>query len=441
MQVPHGSIPGVSRVAVLRDGKVYATELPKDATYPHSIRVTFEDGKLTCQAQKRACNSMRALVPGDAIPGISNTHARGDSLVEVKVPQDAKPGDTLVLNTDRKDTSKVHSLRFPMGAPPVAPFEDLQRHLRLQQVLKENGGTWNPKIERASTDRLIVPGIVATESISKGEVLVRCPPHLLLSSQAVRQMAPAYAVIAAEAANELIFDRGNVDIALQATFIASLVAASEDPSTRGPTILHEGKRVVWEAFLKVLRCETFAQHPYRLAAQDPVAFKSSLLPSCEADLIEYLAWTVVQWYDIVTSCSSAYEAPLFFSPEQFLRAWLLVTTRAFDVDGTCTTLVPGLDSFNHDPLRASARAAPDGTGGMLIAATRDIESGEEIFLLYQKFSNSELYRKYGFTLPEASRHEIFENRSRGFFVLILAVTFLSIDSTSMNMHKTECNCC
>lgn len=407
MQVPHGSIPGVSRVVVLRDGKVYATELPKDATYPHSIKVTFEDGKLTCQVQKRACNFMRALVPGDAIPGISNTHARGDSLVEVKVPQDTKPGDTLILNTDQKDASKVHSLRFPMGAPtPVEPLEDLQRHLGLQQVLKENGGTWNPKIERASTDRLIVPGIVATESISKGEVLVRCPPHLLLSSQAVRQMAPAFAVIAAEAANELAFDRENVDIALQATFIASLVAASEDPSTRGPTILHEGKRVVWEAFLKVLRCETFAQHPYRLAAQDPVAFKSALLPSCEADLIEYLAWTVVQWYDIVTSCSSAYKAPLLFSPEQFLRAWLLVTTRAFDVDGTRTTLVPGLDSFNHDPLRASACAAPDGTGGMLIAATRDIQSGEEIFLLYQKLSNSELYRTYGFTLPEASSHEI-----------------------------------
>ena len=76
-----------------------------------------------------------------------------------------------------------------------------------------------------------------------------------------------------------------------------------------------------------------------------------------------------------------------------------MTTRAFDVDGTRTTLVPGLDSFNHDPSRASARAAADGRGGMFVVATRDIEAAEEVFLLYQQFSNSELYRKYGFTLP------------------------------------------
>eukprot|EP00438_Fugacium_kawagutii_P034894 Skav224140 [mRNA] locus=scaffold462:206761:208515:- [translate_table: standard] len=408
LQVPAGSIPGVTKVVAIHQGKVYATALPKDAAYPHAIEVTFENSTLSCRAgslSKAAC--LRALVPGDAIPGVSSTHARGASLVEVKVPQNAKPGDTLIVKPNQLQQSQVRSLRFAQDAPPaVEPDEDIRRHDRLQQVLQENGGTWNPKVQRASTDRLIVPGIVATERISKGEVLVRCPSHLFLSSSAVREMAPECAVIAAEAANELIFDRGNVDWAMQATFIASMIAGAENPGIKGPTI-QEAKREVWDTFLQVLLCETFARHPYRLSIQDPVAFKSSLLPSCEADLIEYLAWTVLQWHDIVSHASS-FPSWKQFSAEQFLRAWLLVTTRAFDVDGTRTTLVPGLDSFNHDPRRASASAVTDDQGAMLIVATRDIEAAEEVFLQYHQLSNSELYRTYGFTLPiEAVQHQTF----------------------------------
>ena len=108
----------------------------------------------------------------------------------------------------------------------------------------------------------------------------------------------------------------------------------------------------------------------------------------------------MQWYDALSSTFS-----IDFSVEQFLRGWLMVITRAFDLEGTRTTLVPGLDSFNHDPNRASARPAPDGMGGMLVAATRDIEAGEEVFFTYSQLSISELYRTYGFTLPlEAALH-------------------------------------
>ncbi|CAL1141459.1 unnamed protein product [Cladocopium goreaui] len=447
LPVPAGSIPGVTRVMTIHEGKVYATELPKDATYPHAMRVTFENFNLFCKAENKRSIALRALVPGDAIPGVSNTYARGESLVEIKVPKNAKPGDTLIINANRPQESQVHSLSLAKTAKAanltVEPDEDIRRHDFMQQRLKENGGTWNPKIERASTDRLIVPGIVATEPISKGEVLVRCPPELFISSEAVRQMAPAYAILAAEAANELTFDRGNVDWALQATFLASMMAAAEDARIKGPSI-PEAKREVWEAFLQVLLCETFTQHPYRLAAEDPAAFKSSLLPSCEADLIEYLAWTVLQWYDILTSHSSyaASSASLQFSAEQFLRAWLLVTTRAFDVDGTRTTLVPGLDSFNHDPSRASARAAADGRGGLYIVATRDIEAAEEVFLLYQQFSNSELYRKYGFTLPmEAMKHQSFTvlpSRVRFLLLKYLPVSHagLLIEFHSAMLHPT-----
>ena len=398
VRVPYGSVPGVTRVVVNYQGKIFASVLPRDAVPRCIMKVTL-DGKpleVSCHVQKRSA-PLRALVPGDAIPGVSKTFTCGEPVLEITVPQNAKPGDTMLISSNKRN-SQVRSLSLPMAAPsPVDPKQDNQRHETLQRLLKENKGTWNPKIERASTDRLQVPGIVTNERISKGEVLVRCPPELLLSPMAVRQLCPEQAVMVAEAAHQVPFDSANIDLALQATFLASWIAAIENFGSK-ITIRDPVKQDVWGAFLQVLLCETFAQHPYRLSAQDPAAFKSLLSPSCEADLIEYLSWTVMQWYDVLANSFSAE-----FSAEQFLRAWLMVTTRAFDVDGTRTTLVPGLDSFNHDPNRHSARAAPDGLGGMLVAATRDIEAGEEVFFTYQQFSISELYRTYGFTLPlEAS---------------------------------------
>lgn len=402
VQVPPGSVPGVTRVAVNCQGRIFTTVLPKDAAPRHSVEVTLEKNpvQVSCHVFKRPAH-LRALVPADAIPGVSTIYTRGDRVLEITVPQNAKPGDTLLVSSSKPQNFHLRSLSFPtVTFAPVGPQQDHRRHETLQLLLEESGGMWNPKIERASTDRLTVPGIVTNHCISKGEVLVRCPPDLLLSPMAVRELAPECAIMVAEAAHQVSFDSDNIDLALQATFLASWITAIED-SRFGKVAIHDlAKQKVWGAFLQVLLCETFAQHPYRLAAQDPTAFKSLLSPSCEADLIEYLSWTIMQWYDALSSTFS-----IDFSVEQFLRGWLMVITRAFDLEGTRTTLVPGLDSFNHDPNRASARPAPDGMGGMLVAATRDIEAGEEVFFTYSQLSISELYRTYGFTLPlEAALH-------------------------------------
>ena len=380
--VPWGAVPGLSEVLV----EELSGTLPADAAPGRRLRVERSAGRLSLTAVRERVG--RAVVAGEAMPGISSTRTRGELVVDVKVPAHAAVGDTLLVS---QEGSKVELRLRGRWRPPaaVAAAEDLRRHVDFQQVFERHSGSWNPKVERASTDRLQVPGIVAKEAISRGEVLVRCPKELLISPPAVRRLLPEYAVMVAEAAVELPSDLGSPDLALQAAFLASLIAGEDLKSS-------EPFWCVWSKFRDVLCCETFERHPYRLALQDPNGFKASLAPSCEADVIEYLSWGVSQWYEAMRSSSPSLVS---FSGEEFLRAWLMVTTRAFQVDGSKSTLVPGLDSFNHEPHRVSARAAPDGFGGMLVAATRDIEPGEEVFLIYQHYSNSELYRTYGFTLP------------------------------------------
>ncbi|CAJ1356486.1 unnamed protein product, partial [Effrenium voratum] len=403
VQVPADAVPGLTRVVVNDEGRIFSCPLPTDAAPRCAIKVFFAGAGIQCQVQWKQPARLRALVPGDAVPGISTTYVRGPSVLQVTVPHEAQPGDTLLIDPDGKEPSQISRQQYEMTAPvPVPAQDDMERHRRLQVVLQEHGGTWNPKIERASTDKLAVPGILARERISKGEVLVRCPPNLLLSANAVRNIRPDFSILVAEVAHAMRFDAPDIDVALQAMFLADLIAVLEEDFV-GLGIKDMSKQSVWGAFVRVLLCETFVQHPYRLAAQNPAAFKSLLSPSCEADLIEYLTWGALQWYDLLCA-----RKPLRFSAEQFLRGWLLVMTRAFDVDGTRTTLIPGLDSFNHDPQRVSARAVKDEHSGMLVAATRDIEAGDEVFVVYQSFSISELYRTYGFTLPlEAVPHQTF----------------------------------
>lgn len=408
--VPWGAVPGVTEVLLDQ----LSGTLPADAAPGRRLRVELREGHLRLTAVRKRVG--RAVVCGDAIPGVSSARTRGELVVDVKVPFHAAVGDTLLVSQEGVRVELRRRQGSWLAAPSVAAEEDLRRHEQFQEVFQRHKGTWNPKVERASTDRLQVPGIVAKQGIARGEVLVRCPPELLISPAAVRQLLPDYAIMVAEAALELPEDVGSPDLALQATFLASLIAGEE-------LTCSEPARSVWSAFLHVLCCETFERHPYRLALQDPSGFKSSLAPSCEADLIEYLSWGVSQWYEAMSRGS-----PVTFSGEQFLRAWLMVTTRAFQVEGSKSTLVPGLDSFNHDPERVAARAAPDGFGGMLVAATREIAAGEEVFLVYQSYSNSELYRTYGFTLPcEVMKHQTFTLLpSRARFLLLKHLPSLSI---------------
>ena len=369
------------------------------------------------------------MVPGDAVPGwvleVTSTLrgfacdfcACGDrspagvsevlvkapeGMLSMLVPAAAMPGDTLVFTKGLASgwTCQIQRQHRDLAAPsPVDPSEDIQRHEELQRALCENSGYWNPKIQRASLNMLEVPGVVATAPVAEGEVLATCPHAYHVSPHLVRQLDPDLAVLAAMVGREAPADNQDIDILLVAMFLAGLLAqCTQDRARSG---LDGVRGNILHSFAKVLLCETFALHPYRRAASDPASFRRSLTPSCEADLIERLSWGVLERYRLI-----CVEKPPRYSSEEFLRAWLMVITRAFEVGGTRSTLVPGLDCFNHDPSRQCAKVRLDSSGDMCLEATRCITPGEEIFLEYGELSNPMLYRTYGFTLPTKAAGDV-----------------------------------
>ena len=303
---------------------------------------------------------LRLSVPAAAVPGDTLLFSKGlkqewtYGLGWVRETQ-AEPGNILdflfIAKIKRRQewTCQIQRQHWDLRAPPpIAPEEDVRRHVVLQQALWANSGYWSSKIQRASLNMLDVAGVIATEAIAEGELLVRCPSTHFLSPGLVRQLEPDFATLAAVVGREAPVDNQDIDVFLVAMFLADLLATctQEVPLTG----LDGARGTILSSFAKVLQCETFTEHPYRLAATDPVRFRSSLNPSCEADLIERLAWGVMERYRILSS----HKTP-GYSAEDFLRAWLLVITRAFEVGGARSTLIPGLDSFNHDPSKQCAK--------------------------------------------------------------------------------------
>eukprot|EP00933_Yihiella_yeosuensis_P071094 TRINITY_DN79293_c0_g1_i1.p1 TRINITY_DN79293_c0_g1~~TRINITY_DN79293_c0_g1_i1.p1 ORF type:complete len:371 (+),score=47.38 TRINITY_DN79293_c0_g1_i1:82-1113(+) len=154
------------------------------------------------------------------------------------------------------------------------------------------------------------------------------------------------------------------------------------------------QQVVWDHFANKLLDETLRQHPYWRAARDPTALWAFLSPSAEAELIERCVWGISERYKLLK------DASIDFSSSQFLHAWLLVISRSFNLNGSRTTLVPGMDFFNHHPKLANAKVRwSDEDGGMmLLEASETITPGSEVYISYGDLCNPALFRTYGFTL-------------------------------------------
>ncbi|CAE7760578.1 set11, partial [Symbiodinium sp. KB8] len=382
-------------------GKISAFPLPKEAAPGDVLRIAFQkdQGWRCVVVRPREARCLRAMVPGDAVPGISEVLVKApEGMLRMSVPAAADPGDSLVFTKGLASGSsgtymcQVQRRHGELVAPSaIGPAEDLRRHVELQRALQESSGYWSHKIERATSSMLEVPGVVVTEAVAEGEVLAVCPSAFHLSPGLIRRLDPDLAALAAVVAREAPADNQDIDVFLVAMFLAGLLnRCTRDCAPE----LDDARGVILHLFAKVLLCETFEHHPYRLAANNPTGFRSSLSPSCEADLIERLSWGVMERYRLI-----GMEKRPQYSSEEFLRAWLMVITRAFEIGGTRSTLVPGLDSFNHDSSRKCAKVRLDSSGDMRLEATRCIMPGEEVFLEYGELSNPMLYRTYGFTLP------------------------------------------
>mmetsp|Transcript_74147 Transcript_74147/g.217587 ORF Transcript_74147/g.217587 Transcript_74147/m.217587 type:complete len:646 (+) Transcript_74147:66-2003(+) len=407
--VPQHAIPGVTRLAidVGRTRRAMLT-LPRQANCGDTIRLMDEGLKgWRCDIipARRPPNTLRAMVPGDAVPGISELHVDtlDGQMISFPVPVDAQPGDTVLL-TRGKETGqwscKVQKMTHDVSPPSTAtPEEDMACHDKLRSAILGMGGTWSRKLARGTSPPLAVPGVLATEPILAGEDLGSVPSALFVTPQAVRKQAPKLCHAVDLLLNEM--PQEQLTLPSQVAFMTQMLAVAEQRKVQGHASRAScGCSDVWEAFADVLACETLADHPYRLALRDPSGFRAMVDPSPEAEIVERLAWGVLSRYEVIAQKVDPALLGAGFTAERFLRAWLLVVTRAFEIGGGRTTLIPGMDCFNHRPLHAGVEVRWDAAAGrMLLKAKRDIAQGEEVFISYGPLCNPMLFRTYGFTLP------------------------------------------
>ncbi len=121
--------------------------------------------------------------------------------------------------------------------------------------------------------------------------------------------------------------------------------------------------------------------------------------SVESDVKEAL--------EIVHRFPSVFKNRQAYSRENIVKALALVNSRAFGPVGTGgafskKNLIPGLDSFNHDPRpNRPKRILSFDEREVCIAPGADVEAGEEIFNDYG-YDGSNFWALYGFLPPDGS---------------------------------------
>ena len=94
--------------------------------------------------------------------------------------------------------------------------------------------------------------------------------------------------------------------------------------------------------------------------------------------------------------------------DDFKKNFILVGTRNFGRPECITdfsTMVPFLDLLNHSDKNNTYWFYDEVKNGYYLIAMKDIEKNEEVTDSYGRYSNSYLYKTYGFVIPDNSVHD------------------------------------
>ena len=260
-----------------------------------------------------------------------------------------------------------------VGAALVSPAAK-----ELGQWLKSNGG---------STTALVGPcahglGLLASEDVSKGDVVVSVPPACCLSAETVPRTAGVPDLVelipsefwSARLALHLLAERSKGDASALAMYISALPNSYTLPIFWSPDAIKllRGYPTVQQRLLKQAKfISSFATEHLSTDRSRDECF-SGLRVNADA-----FGWAIA-------ACSS--------------RAFLVGGERA---------LVPMIDMGNHQP-KGLANCDVKGTlGGKLeLVANRDVPMGGELTFCYgEKLSNDDFMLDYGFLPQPANAHD------------------------------------
>lgn len=360
------------------------------------------------KAAAATARSGRARVPPEAIPGKTQLEVEVGTerkTLTVTVPEKAVAGDWLLASWDA--VQGHWHLRILRELSPGAwrqslitravDVDALNVFERMVEAARADGAFVSPKIARGTSPPLAVPGLVTTEAVEAGEVMLRLPSRLHISPRTCQQTWPELC-----AAVEGVADLSEFRLveAVHNACVATLLAAA------APLMSGEGGEklqfcALWQHYAEALLAEPFDRHPYVLALADEAGLLSVLEPSGEGAYAELMGQDAAATHQMIEAGVPPELLCPGFTPGRFLQARLCTLTREFGTPAG-SALVPILDFGNHCDARPGMRVSWDlAEDVMVVKAIRAHAAGEELYITYGRHSNPVLFRTYGFVgLPE-----------------------------------------
>ncbi len=234
-----------------------------------------------------------------------------------------------------------------------------------------------------------IRGVIATESINKGEKLVEIPLNLLITSnQAEKYIVDKYSKECKMSKDEIksILDRCYA----QSKFEIILYLLESDDSK-------------FSTYREIIKSATTETIPNLMSDED-----NKLLENTSAASLMKLKKGVLEHdIDLLYNIASVKKIPF----DVLKRYYFIVSSRIFgiNIDGKeCSVLSPYIDMMNHNnniENRISWHYDKN-KKCMYVESNGYIGKGEEVFTSYGIKSNTDLYVIYGFTLENNERKSI-----------------------------------
>jgi hypothetical protein len=280
--------------------------------------------------------------------------------------------------------------------------EDLEK--RFAAVQGEITKTWKVKVAPVSTDRL---GLIATQSISKGEVIMAMPydDKLMLSARVAKE----------EVFRDLLpasYDSWTGETGLIALMILNEVARAAGTGTgvalpERPAPL----QTLIQSWVNALPSpQDMEHHPLMWPEQDQEVLQSSSTNKIYRqldDLEEDASWLTANVFDkdrtrfpeTVTWNNDSTTIPCF-SLQGLKWAMALALSRSCFINGSLK-VIPVMDMCNHDDDCAEVQAGSMGTlfgsiKGAQLLATKPYKAGEQVFCSYGPKSAADYLLEHGF---------------------------------------------
>lgn len=433
--VPPNATPGESQLQIPHGNTNLVVSVPKSAA-PGDELILTEGSKGTweCRVSKAGGNSIVSVIPETAsdtelkirippgvVSGVTQLLIQYDpgstksnqNAIRMIVPEHMRHGDLIELH--RQDASSGWQVQSYIVSNRELARESEKKSIslsnpiivegcceRMIEAAREAGAFVSSKVKRGSAAPLWIPGLIAVDSIEKGETLIQIPGRLQLSPATFGNIFPSLFKAIGDIPSSII--AGNASDRALAVSIACLLKFTSDCTTAGKIPDEDAHCILasvpslWHQYAETLLGENFGTHPPWMFICEPDRLFKLLEPSEEAEIAQGTVAEIMKAAELIYSYAENDIPNPGFGVGNFLHARLCLVSRKFATPyGNC--LCPVVDLMNHSNDPGAVVAWDPKTDSSIVRTLRAHSAGEEIFITYEALSNPLLLRQYGFTLP------------------------------------------